>query len=127
MRYKEVATICRVRLISIFMSPSFFSLFQILGIIMCVGVSPVSYIIIFHTLGQLHSRVQNYGSEEGAGGSNITAIIPTGWITWLNTDFPCPLLCCVLRNLLHFYLRKTFLISRQIFAILAPGITTLVI
>ena len=66
MRYKEVATIFRVRLISIFMSPSFFSLFQILGIIMCVGVSTVSYIIIFHTLGQLHSRVQNYGSEEEA-------------------------------------------------------------
>lgn len=33
---------------------------------MCVGVSTVSYIIIFHTLGQLHSRVQNYGSEEEA-------------------------------------------------------------
>ena len=66
MRYKEVATIFRVRLISIFMSPSFFSLFQILGIIMCVGVSTVSHIIIFHTLGQLHSRVQNYGSEEEA-------------------------------------------------------------
>lgn len=33
---------------------------------MCVGVSTVSYIIIFHTLRQLHSRVQNYGSEEEA-------------------------------------------------------------
>ncbi|RMX42467.1 hypothetical protein pdam_00010904, partial [Pocillopora damicornis] len=54
MHYKEVATIFRVLY------------FQILGIIMCVGVSTVSYIIIFHTLGQLHSRVQNYGSEEEA-------------------------------------------------------------
>ena len=33
---------------------------QILGIIMCVGVSIVSYIIIFHTLRKLQSQVQNY-------------------------------------------------------------------
>ena len=77
MRYKEVATMFRVRLVlitcwflstfhslMIFVSPAFFSLFQILGIVMCVGVSTVSYIIIFHTLRKLQSQVQNYGLGE---------------------------------------------------------------
>lgn len=79
MRYKEVASVFRVRLVlitcwffstfhafSIFFSPTFFSLFQILGIILCNGVSTVSYIIIFHTLRKLQSQVQNYSLEEEA-------------------------------------------------------------
>ena len=79
MRYKEVASVFRVRLVlitcwffstfhafSIFFSPAFFSLFQILGIILCIGVSTVSYIIIFHTLRKLQSQVQKYSLEEEA-------------------------------------------------------------
>ena len=48
------------------MSREFFDLSQILGIIMCIGVSPVSYIIIFHTLRRLQSQVQNLGPGDGA-------------------------------------------------------------
>lgn len=79
MRYKEVVSVFRVRLVlitcwffstfhafSIFFSPAFFSLFQILGIILRIGVSTVSYIIIFHTLRKLQSQVQNYSLEEEA-------------------------------------------------------------
>ena len=79
MRYKEVVSVFRVRLVlitcwffstfhafSIFFSPAFFSLFQILGIILCISVSTVSYIIIFHTLRKLQSQVQNYSLEEEA-------------------------------------------------------------
>ncbi|KAJ7393232.1 hypothetical protein OS493_006201 [Desmophyllum pertusum] len=79
MRYKAVATLFRTRLVlvacwffstvhavMIFVSPTLFSLFQILGIIMCVGLSTVSYIIIFSTLRRLQSQVQNYGPGEEA-------------------------------------------------------------
>ena len=77
MRYKMVATVFRTRLVlvacwlfstfhalMIFVSPVFYTFFQILGIIMCIGVSTVSYIIIFHTLRLLQSQVQNYGPGE---------------------------------------------------------------
>ena len=63
MRYKEVATVTRTRVVLaicwffstfhavvIFVSPAFFNLFQILGIILCIGVSTVSYINIFRNL-----------------------------------------------------------------------------
>ena len=72
-RYKEVATVGRTRIIlvlcclfstfhavMIFASPAFFNLFQILGIIMCIGVSTVSYIIVFRNLLRLQTQVQNY-------------------------------------------------------------------
>lgn len=78
-RDKEVATFFRARLVLVacwffstfhalmlFVSPEFFTLFQILGIIMCIGVSTVSYIIIFHTLRRLQRQVQNYGPGEEA-------------------------------------------------------------
>ena len=78
MRYKEVVSVFRVRLVlitcwffstfhafSIFFSPAFFSLFQILGIILRIGVSTVSYIIIFHTLRKLQSQVQNSVQSRG--------------------------------------------------------------
>ena len=71
-RYKEVATVGRTRIIlvlcwlystfhavMIFASPAFFNLFQILGIIICMGVSTVSYIIVFRNL--LRLQTQNYG------------------------------------------------------------------
>lgn len=74
MRYKEVATISRTRAIlaicwffstshalTLFLSPALFSLFQILGIVMCVSVSTISYVIIFRSLRTLQLQVQNYG------------------------------------------------------------------
>ncbi|XP_020630440.1 adenosine receptor A3-like [Orbicella faveolata] len=77
MRYKEVASLFRTRLVlvacwffstfhalMIFVSREFFDLIQIVGIIMCIGVSTVSYIIISRTLRRLQSQVQNYGPEE---------------------------------------------------------------
>lgn len=79
MRYKEVATLFRTRLVLVacwlvstflalmfFVSREFFDLSQILGIIMCIGVSTVSYIIIFHTLRRLQSQVQNLGPGDRA-------------------------------------------------------------
>ncbi|XP_078374494.1 adenosine receptor A3-like [Oculina patagonica] len=79
MRYKEVATIFRTRLVLVacwffstfhalmlFVSAAFFTLFQILGIIMCIDVSTVSYVVIFHTLRRLQRQVQNYGPGEEA-------------------------------------------------------------
>ena len=79
MRYKGVVTIFRTRLVLVacwffstfhalmlFVSPTSFALFQVLGIIMCVGVSTVSYVIIFHTLRLLKRQVQNYGPGKEA-------------------------------------------------------------
>ena len=74
MRYKEVTTVTRTRVVlaicwffstfhavMIFVSPVFFNLFQILGIILCIGVSTVSYIIIFCNQRLLQNQVHNYG------------------------------------------------------------------
>ena len=78
MRYKEVATISRTRTIlaiwffstfhalTLFLSPAFFNLFQILGIVMCVSVSTISYVIIFRSLRTLQLQVQNYGPGDEA-------------------------------------------------------------
>lgn len=79
MRYKEVATISRIRAIlaicwffstshalTLFLSPALFSLFQILGIVMCVTVSTISYVIIFRSLRTLQLQVQNYGPGDEA-------------------------------------------------------------
>ena len=79
MRYKEVATISRIRAIlaicwffstshalTLFLSPALFSLFQILGIVMCVTVSTISYAIIFRSLRTLQLQVQNYGPGDEA-------------------------------------------------------------
>ena len=79
MRYKEVATISRIRAIlaicwffstshalTLFLSPALFSLFQILGIVMCVSVSTISYVIIFRSLRTLQLQVQNYGPGDEA-------------------------------------------------------------
>ena len=80
MRYKEVATLFRTRLVLVacswlvstflalmfFVNREFFDLSQILGIIMSIGVSPVSYIIIFNTLRRLQSQVQNLCPGDGA-------------------------------------------------------------
>ena len=78
MRYREVATISRTRAIlaicwffstshalTLFLSPALFSLFQILGIVMCVSVSTISYVIIFRSLRTLQLQVQNYGPGDG--------------------------------------------------------------
>ena len=74
MRYKDVVTIVKTRVVlvmcwffstfhvvMIFASKAFFNLFQILGIIMCIGLSTVSYIIIFRDLRRLQNQIQNYG------------------------------------------------------------------
>ena len=79
MRYKEVATVSRIRAIlaicwffstshalTLFLSPALFSLFQILGIVMCVSVSTISYVIIFRSLRTLQLQVQNYGPGDEA-------------------------------------------------------------
>ena len=79
MRYKKVVTVTRKRIVLaicwcfstfhaavIFVSPTFFNLFQILGIIMCIGVSTVSYIIIFRNLRHLQNQVHNYSPGEEA-------------------------------------------------------------
>ena len=77
MRYKDVVTVTRIRVVlvicwlysmshavSIFASPAFFKLLQILGIIVCLGVSTAAYVIIFYSLRLLQNQVQNYGSED---------------------------------------------------------------
>lgn len=79
MRYKEVATLFRTRFVlvacwlvstflalMVFVSREFVYLSQILVIIMCIGVSTVSYVIIFHTLRRLQRQVQNLGPGDGA-------------------------------------------------------------
>ena len=75
MRYKEVATVSRTRVVLVicwffgtfhavimFVSPAFFNLFQILGIILCIGVSTVSYVNIYYNLRLLQNQVQNFDS-----------------------------------------------------------------
>ena len=76
-RYKDVVTVTRIRVVlvicwlysmshavSIFVSPAFFKLLQILGIIVCLGVSTAAYVIIFYSLRLLQNQVQNYGPED---------------------------------------------------------------